>query len=167
MRKFLVMAALAAAPAWCAAAPASAESVDLLLEVTRTRALLDQAYLSVEQTIRQRMEQAAAGRSLSEEQRRLLDTASARLADLMRSELSWDKLKPIYAAVYQETFDQDEIDGLIAFYRTPVGRSFVEKMPAVMQRSMAVMQVQMREMLPKIRQAMEEVLREAKLPPKT
>ena len=37
-------------------------------------------------------------------------------------------------------FTQEEIDGLIAFYESPAGATFVEKMPVVMQKSMSIMQ---------------------------
>ena len=34
-------------------------------------------------------------------------------------------MKDRYVQVYRETFSQEEIDGLIAFYQTPVGQYFV------------------------------------------
>ena len=76
-------------------------------------------------------------------------------------------MRPIYLGIYRETFDQAEIDGLIAFYRSPIGQSFVRKMPAVVQRSMAVTQTQMQVVMPKLHDAMNQVLREARLPPRT
>jgi uncharacterized protein len=59
---------------------------------------------------------------------------------MLREEMTWDKLRPVYVQIYQESFTQEEIDGLIAFYESPAGFAFVEKMPFVMQKSMSIMQ---------------------------
>ncbi len=167
MRPFLFAAALILCSTAAKAAPPTAQSVQTLLEVTQAESMLDQAYASVEQMIRQGMSQQLAGQTLTDEQRRTIELAPAKLAQLMKTELNWATLRPIYIAIYQESFEQAEIDGLIAFYRSPVGQSFVSKMPAVMNRTMGVMQTQLQSLMPKIGQAMEEVMREAKIPPKT
>lgn len=60
------------------------------------------------------------------------------------------------------------MDGLIDFCRSPIGQSFVSKLPLVMRRSMQVMQTEMQTGVPKLKQAVDQVLQEdAKLPPKT
>lgn len=43
-------------------------------------------------------------------------------------------MEPIQIPIYRETFEQAEIDGLIAFYGSPVGQAFVNKMPTVSQK---------------------------------
>jgi uncharacterized protein len=151
----------------CWSAAATRESILMLLEVTKAESMIDQAYASVEQLIKQSLAQESAGRTVTDEQRRLLDLMPAKIGALMRDEMSWTKMQPIYVGIYQETFTQEEIDGLIAFYRSAVGQSFVSKMPAVMNRSMAVMQVQMQTLMPKLKRAMEDLVREAKLPPRS
>jgi uncharacterized protein len=71
-------------------------------------------------------------------------------------------LRPLYVQVYQETFTQEEIDGLIAFYESPTGIAFVEKMPVVMQKSMSMMQSRMAPMMEKVRAVMKQTAEEAK-----
>jgi hypothetical protein len=151
----------------CWSAPPTRESVLTLMEVIKAESMMDQAYSSVDQMFKQAMAQETAGRKLTEEQQRLVDAMPAKITALMREEMSWTKMEPIYVGIYQETFTQEEIDGLIGFYRSPVGQSFVAKMPVVMHRSMSIMQVQMQSLIPKLKQAMEELVREAKLPPRT
>src|SRR6185312_10837723 len=65
----------------------------------------------------------------------------------MQQELSWSKIEPIYIQVYTETFTEDEINGMAAFYAGPVGRAALEKMPQVMQRTVVLMQPMMRGMV--------------------
>ena len=167
MRTLLLSLTLSVASAASFAAQPTIESVKVLLEVTKAEAMIDQAYATAEHFARQGVAQQTAGRKLTDEQQRAIELAPAKIAEVMKKELSWSTLQPIYIAIYQETFEQAEIDGLIEFYKSPVGKSFVSKMPQVMNRSMQTMQVQMQTLMPKIKEAMDQAMREAKLPPKT
>ena len=80
----------------------------------------------------------------------------------MREEMTWDKLRRLYVQIYQQSFIQEEIDGLIAFYESPAGVAFVEKMPFVMQKSMSIMQSRMAPMIEKMKAAMKEAIAEPK-----
>lgn len=40
------------------------------------------------------------------------------------------------AGVYEQVFTEAELDGMLDFYRSPVGQSLLDKMPQVMSRSM-------------------------------
>jgi hypothetical protein len=84
------------------------------------------------------------------------------MSELIRTELSWVKMEPMQIRIYRESFDQAEIDGLIQFYRSPVGQSFVSKMPVVTQKAMAEMQVYMQQVMPKMQAAMQEMTAEVK-----
>jgi uncharacterized protein len=149
------------------AAPPSDASLQELLEVTKSEALLDQMYGSVDQMVRQGIASQTQGRTLNDEQRRILDLAPSRIGALMRKEFGWTTMRPIYVGIYREVFTQEEIDGLIKFYRSPEGQAAINKMPLVIQRTMQVMQVQMQALMPKIEGAMREIMQEAKLPPKS
>src|SRR5713226_1435804 len=117
MRKLIVTAIVAFVTAQANAAPASPDSVETLLTVIKTEAMLDSMYASMEQIMRQSMQQAAGGKPMTPEQQRILDAVPGKFVAVMKSELTWDKLKPQYVQLYLETFDQEEIDGLLAFYR--------------------------------------------------
>ncbi len=144
------------------AAPPSEASIIELLRLTKADALIEVMLSSMEQNIRNGMQQAAAGRPLSVEQHRMMELAPAKLTALVREELSWDKLKPIYVQVYLETFEQAEVDGLIAFYRSPTGQAFVRKMPMVQQKSMAITQQRMQSFGPRMEAAMAELMEQIK-----
>jgi uncharacterized protein len=146
-----------------AAAPASPESVEALLAVTKTESMLDSMYSSVEQIMRQSMQQAALGKTLTQEQQQVIDTVPQKFMVVVRAEFTWDKLKPQFVQLYRETFDQEEIDALVAFYRSTVGQGFINKMPIVLQKSMALSQAQMQTLVPKMKAAIEQAMAEAKL----
>jgi hypothetical protein len=150
-----------------AAAPPTDESVERMLRLSRAEALIEQATAQVEGTIRQSLQREMAGRTLTAEQQRALDAVPPRAAAVFRAEFHWEKLRPVYVAIYKESLDQADVDGMIAFYQTPAGQAFLSKMPAIMQRAMAVTQAQVEAMMPRLHQAVQEALKDAKLPPKT
>lgn len=81
----------------------------------------------------------------------------AKTMDYLQANLSWEKLKDEYVAACAETFTEDELKGLIAFYRTPTGKALVEKTPQMMKNSSDIMARHMIEIAPKI----QEIVREA------
>lgn len=145
------------------AAPASQDQVEELLALTRVEAMMDQMHGTLENMMRQGMQQTVQGKALDAEQRQVLDKVPANFVAVIKEEFTWSKLKPLYIQLYTETFDQSEIDGLIAFYKTTVGQAFVAKMPVLMQKSMVMMQAQMQSYLPKMKAAMDEAFTAAKV----
>lgn len=162
MRRLATLVCLAATLATAQAAPPTEASVDALLEASRSERLLEGMYSQIEQAMRNGMQQAVQGQALSAEQQRVIDAAPARLAKVLREELNYATLKPMYVQIYRETFTQDEIDGLLAFYRSPAGAAMVEKMPLAMQKSMGAVQQRMGPVMAKLRAAMEAAVAEAK-----
>ena len=163
MRKVIAIISIFSAASASNAAPPTADSIDALLVATKSESLIESMYANMEQMMRQGMAQAVSGKSVSAEQQRVLDAAPKQFAAVMREELSWSKLKPMFTEIYQESFSQEEIDGLIAFYASPAGRAYIDKMPLVMQKTMTVMQSRMPAMIERMRAAREKALADAKL----
>lgn len=145
------------------AAPATLESVENLLVATKVESTIDTMYTSLEQMMRQGMAQSTQGKPLSAEQQRIIDGMPAKFVAVMREELNWPKMKPLYIQLYRDTFDQEEVEGLLVFYASPAGKAFVDKMPLVMQKSMTLTQTLMQTLGPKMAAAMKEAMAEAKL----
>jgi len=163
MRKCLAIAAALFIAVDASAAPPSQESVEALLAVTKTQTMMDSVYGNVEQMMRQGVQQAAHGETLSAEQQRVLDAVPARFVAVLREEFNWEKMKPMYVQIYRDSFDQEEIDGLVAFYRSPAGQALVNKMPGVMQKSMAMAQSQMQALIPRMKAAIDSAITDAKI----
>ena len=108
------------------------------------------------------MAAAAQGQQLSSDQQRDIDTTLAMRVQVLHEELAWDKMRLVYVQIYQETFTQEEIDGLIAFYKSPAGVAFVEKMPVVMQKSMSIMQSRIAPMMEKMKATMQQATAKAR-----
>lgn len=146
----LTLCALTASMAvWCA--QPSDESVTRLLEVTRADKLMDSVLPAFDRTMRQSVADAVKGRLLQPEHVRLLEGTLKEVNEVFQQEFNWTQMRPLYVQLYKETFSQEEVDGLIAFYQSPTGQAMVEKMPLVMQKSSTLMQSRMTPMVEKMR----------------
>jgi hypothetical protein len=67
--------------------------------------------------------------------------------------MSYEALKPQLASLYASEFSASELDAAAAFYRTAAGRKFMEKMPALMSKSMELGQQAVQDHLPELQDA--------------
>ena len=116
----------------------------------------------------QQMKQTMVGQSADAEKAKSIDKMMektvSKVMDMLAGELSWEKTKADYVALYAETFSEDELKGLITFYRSPVGQTFTKKQPELSDRTMKLNQKRMMDVIPKI-QAMVKEAREAAAAP--
>lgn len=165
MRKFVLWILMVVCSTALQAAPPSDASIDTLFEVTRTKQMVDAMVGNLDGVMGQAMQAATKGQPLTAQQKRAMDEAAVRLQKVMREELSWAKMRPLYVQIYKESLTQEELDGMIAFYRSPAGVAMLEKMPVIMQKSMNIMQARMPALMEKIGSAMREAVDAAKTSP--
>jgi uncharacterized protein len=137
---------------------ASEESVRKLLEVTESRKMLENVWQHVEASMDMTMRQLLGDQKLTAAQQKQMEEVRTKVVAIMREELSWEFLESMMMEVYTKTFTQDEVDGMLAFYASPAGRSVITKMPIAMQHSMEVMQQRMTTMIPKLQQMQKEMI---------
>ena len=75
---------------------------------------------------------------------------------------NFESIRMITLRVYQATYTQDEVDGLIAFYKTPAGQALISKSPLMMQNMMSEMQTLMRPVTQRMIQIRTEAEQEIK-----
>jgi hypothetical protein len=68
----------------------------------------------------------------------------------------WNRLEPDYARLYEATYTEDEIDGILAFYKSPSGQAMVEKSPMLVKQSSALVQERMKAVMPQLQQLMKD-----------
>jgi hypothetical protein len=76
--------------------------------------------------------------------------------------MSWDKLKPEYIKVYGDVFTEDEITGIVGFYKTSIGQTMLAKMPLLMSKSMEISQRRMADLMPEMQRQMQEIMQKYK-----
>jgi hypothetical protein len=138
------------------AAPPSPESVERLMVVMQVQSQLETTYAQVLPAMQSSMRQTLATQLKPDEAARLFDAVLPRVNALLLEQLSWARLKPDFARIYAETYSQDEIDGLIAFYGGPLGAALISKMPQLLNRSIQLMQERMAPVLQQVAQVTKE-----------
>jgi hypothetical protein len=153
--------AIAADPA-PANAPASDKSIHELLELTDAHKLIDTMKGQVNAMVTAASQQAMQGKSITPERQAILDRMQTKMLGVLDDVLNWDTLEGIYLRTYRASFSEKEIDGIIAFYRTPAGKAMVKKLPLVMQNVMVEMQGLMKPMQARVQQIQQEAMQELK-----
>lgn len=141
------------------AAPPSTESVEQLLTVTKTETMMASMLATMQHSMQETIMRSPGVAGLPPSRQRALERAVTKAMQATREELNWAVLKEIYVQVYQEMFDQSEVDGLIAFYQSPVGQAVIRKMPMLTQRSMQLVQAKVLEFMPKVQRMVADELK--------
>ena len=139
------------------AAPTEA-SIRQLLEVAGARKLVDSVMMQMDNLMQQSIAQATQGREIPPKVQKDIDQRRAEMVAMMKELLDWNKVEPIYLRVYQKTFTQQEVDGMIAFYKTPAGQAVIGKMPSVMQNTIDEMQQMMAPVMQKMQKMQQDVV---------
>ena len=75
---------------------------------------------------------------------------------IIKKRISFAKMKGDYVRIYAENLTEEEVDSILAFYKTPGGLAMLEKLPILMKRGMEIGQAQMKDVGPEIQQAVEK-----------
>ena len=145
------------------AAPPSDESINQLLELSKAGKLMDSVWGQMDGMMKASLQQVTKGKPLSTDEQAIMDRQQTKMMAIIKDDLSWDKMKEMFVQTYRETFSQEDIDGLIAFYKSPTGQAFVDKQPELMKRTMALMQQRMVPMMQEIQKMTQETASELKV----
>lgn len=145
---------LPALPLAALAAPPSRESVAELVDLSQAQRIHAAVAQQQETAVKAQLEQMF--KAPSPEMQPFVDDARAKILNAMRKAYEWEGLRENYITIYQENFTQAEVDGLLAFYRSPAGKALNEKTAAVTQRMVAVMSQKMSATMGEVIQSFQE-----------
>lgn len=146
---FFVICTLLCPAAFAADSKPSEESIKELLVLSEAKKLADDITGQVDAIMALVVQQVTQGEQgeqrekLTPEEQKIIDDMKTKLAAALKQEMKWESLENYYVQIYRETFTQDEINGIIAFYKTPAGQATIKKMPVLMQQAMMETQVRM------------------------
>jgi len=141
------------------AAPASEKSVKALFNLSQVSCLFDTMSEQVNVSMDNAIRSCPSCEAASPEQRVILQQMKARIIALLRSEYSFSRYEPQLIAIYQATFTESEIQGMLRFYRSSAGRAFTRKMPLVTQQSMRIAQQMVADTAPQLQAILSETSR--------
>jgi hypothetical protein len=130
--------------------------------VAQAHKLIDSVMMQMDALMKQTIQQATNGQEIPPKVQKDIDKRQAEVVGFMKELLDWSKLEPMYVRIYQKTFTQQEVDGMIAFYKTPAGQAVISKMPAAMQNTMNEMQQMMAPVMQKMQRMQQDVVAEMK-----
>lgn len=140
-------------PLFAHADPASKQAkIEELMQLTHTDRLMSQMLEQMTVRMKANADQRAASLHFTPEQKSAYDDFQQKLNQLLASYLAWDKMKPVMIQVYSETYTDEELDGILNFYRSPAGQAMVAKSPELMSKTMTEMTQQMSTLQPQIQQ---------------
>jgi hypothetical protein len=146
---------------WCASPVRADEAsksakAEELLQLTQSDQMMKQMLeqIKVMQTAMMKQTDMPAERraKVSEMQENIMALVADRLS----------KAKPALVKIYADTYTEAEIDGILAFYKSPPGKAMLEKMPQVMKRSMPVMMQMMGDVQREMKKMREEMKQKSK-----
>lgn len=73
--------------------------------------------------------------------------------------LDWEGM---FAEIYSEVFTTEDLQGLIDFYKTPVGQKFIDKQLDLQKATMGRMQIEMGKVMPEVQKAIQKSIEDAK-----
>lgn len=156
MKRILILMAVLLAPVlavWAEATDESTAAAEKLLTVMQ----LDESF---DKTMAQSMEMARnmAREQMAEAPAEEIDKAMEhmdRVYAKVQDSFSWKNIRSTFVEIYADVFTADEIQAMIDFYTTPIGKKFIEKQPELTTRTMQSMQGLMKNMMEDVQSEME------------
>jgi hypothetical protein len=108
--------------------------------------------------MKQATQQVTQGQKITPEVQKQIDNGRTEAISMMKEILDWNKLEPMYVRIYQKSFNQQEIDSMIAMYKSPAGQMLLNKMPIVLQNTMSEMQQMMQPVMERIQRMQHDVV---------
>jgi len=128
-----------------------------LLVLTETGKNMEKIFGMMQQAQIDQVKKIELPKELSKEDSDRIASLQGTVMGIITKDMGWDKLKEDFIGMYAAVFTKEELEGITAFYKTPVGNSFIRKQPELMQKSMELSQKQMAMILPKIQKALQDM----------
>ena len=146
------------------AAPPTPQSVETLILNNGLKSGLDNAATGIQTRIQQSMLQAVLaenkGTAISAGQRAAMDKVSPPVAAILKEELSFEKLKPDFIALYQQNLTQEEVNQLIALFKQPGYVELMRKMQMLNEKTAVTIQQKLPVIIKRIEPVMEKGIQE-------
>ncbi len=130
--------------------------IEELLEVTDADRMVDQMSDRFAPMLQQMFEQAGG----EKKDLPIINKYTEKMAEIYKEEMKWELLEKDFTEIYAKVFSESEIKAMVEFYKTEAGKSMIEKMPQVIQESMAVSQRFMKNIMQRMQEIEKEIAEE-------
>jgi hypothetical protein len=127
-----------------------------MMSALQLQATLDQMVAQLDAGMKAGLQQMMQGQEMTPVQTAEVDQLRAKMSATIKDEFAFAKVKDIYLQVYRESFTQDEVDGINAFYTSPAGKAMIAKIPVTTKKAQTLLQARMVPMLQKIKKMQQD-----------
>jgi hypothetical protein len=146
-------------------APPSDASIQELATLSRSQEVFRGMKPQMDAMISSSIKEASQGQTITPQRQAVLDRMREKMVAAYGELINAQAMQMVMLRVYEATYTQDEVDGLIAFYKTPAGQALINKSPLMMQNMMDEMRQLMRPLTQRIIQIKNEGEQELKALP--
>ena len=120
-----------------------------MLTLTKTDSLSQKMLASVPVRVKTlAARQPAVTAATTPEQKKLADDYLNQMGTIAQGGANWATLKPKIVDLYMETFTEADLDGILAFFKTPSGQDYVSKSPELSGKTVEILQCAVRGLQP-------------------
>ena len=134
--------------------------VEQLLTIMKLNALPDQILGDVKNQT-QTLSQRQFGPNPTPDQQKQVADFQTKITTLVSDSVGWKVMQPDFVKLYSDTYTEPEIDGILSFYKSPVGQSMLAKAPELSQKSQEIARQRMATIQPQLRQAVQDFVKQA------
>lgn len=156
--KHIVVFCAAVASLVAADTKPSEASVKELLLLSDSPKMIDMSKAQLAGMANGPVQQALQGKTLTPEIKKIVAANGEKVMAALNEGMKWEAFEPVFVQIYQSMMTQEEVDGIVAFYKTPAGKAMIQKMPALMQASGQRLQQQLGPVMGKLQQLQQETV---------
>ncbi|WP_428243445.1 DUF2059 domain-containing protein [Gynuella sp.] len=156
MSKFWIVCLLLCSFTAVAADSSKEAKVVELMDLMNMNALIDNMYAQMEPML----QNVSKELDIKPSEQPLFDQYYKDVVAIMKADFSWEKMQPGMIDLYSRQFSEQEIDDMLAFYKTETGQAVLKKMPQLMQASMQLSQTLMQSAMPKMQARVKQLSNE-------
>lgn len=134
--------------------------VEELFTVMKLSEMTERMTAAVRQQIDTALRSTPGMQQITPAQKQLLADYENRSMALANASVGWKALEPEMIDLYASTYTEQEIDGILAFYKSPVGQALLAKTPELTTKSLQITQTKLVALQPKMNELMQDFMRQ-------
>jgi len=167
MKRWIVMLAvvMVMAPMGARADEASKTAkVKELFALTHVDHSLDRMRSAMEQQVQATAKNAPGAEQMTPEKKKIQQEYIDNSMKVVDQQFGWPVLEPAFLRLYSDAYSESDLDGILAFYKSPAGQAMLAKAPELSSGLMEIVHGRMGDFQPKM-QALQELYLKAMVPP--
>lgn len=163
MKRWIVVLVvmLAVAPRCARADEASKQAkVHELLATMHTDHMLDPMMHSITRQALEIPQSAPEAAQMTPAQKKLTQEFQDRAMKIAYDSVGWKAVEPDYVKLYESAYTEEELDGILAFYKSPAGQAMLAKTPQLSAGVMQIVHGRMGDYQPKMQALQKEYMKQ-------